>query len=136
MDSDELLAIELTTDERFVLRCGLVEWGGPSHCTGEMAVAMGFGGVDDLFNRGDLLVSAIMAGDPLNAVDWCRALLATEISFISDLVGSGQDWIYTTGLSDETTLTRLCQIQRKMPRAVYAAIGNGIGTRPERPEAG
>jgi hypothetical protein len=100
-----------------------------------MARAMGFKSVEDLFRTGDKLVDMIMAGDVLTAVDWCRALLATEISFASNLIGSGHDWIYTTGLSDETTLTTLRQIQRKMPREVYAAIGNGVGTRPARPSS-
>jgi hypothetical protein len=42
-------------------------------------------------------------------------LLATEISFSSNLIGSGHDWMFTTGLSDEETLSALRRIQKKVP---------------------
>lgn len=65
-----------------------------------------------------------------------RVLLATEISFASDLVGSGHDWMFTTGLSDEETLGVVRRIQRKMPKEVYAVVGIGIGTSPKRSTSG
>ena len=130
---DDLLTIDLDDGERFLLRCGLNEWGGPSHCTEEMAIALGFPSVAALFEESDRLIPAIEAGQPLTARDWCRAVLATEVVFASNLMGSGMDWIYTTGLSDEETIVRLRGIQRKLPRAVHAVVGEGIGTRPPRP---
>ncbi|WP_297627024.1 hypothetical protein [Nocardia sp.] len=41
MDSDHLIEIDLSDDERDVLRCGLSEWGGPARCSDALAVAMG-----------------------------------------------------------------------------------------------
>lgn len=133
MTEPELLTIELDEGERFLLRCGLNEWGGPSQCTEEMAHAMGFDSVAALFRESDRLIPAIESGQPLSALDWCRAVLATEIVFASNLMGSGHDWMFTTGLSDEESLNLLRKVQRKMPRDVYATIGNGLGTRPARP---
>ncbi|MFD2091298.1 hypothetical protein [Blastococcus deserti] len=52
---------------------------------------------------------------PLTRRDWARALLATEIVFASNLVGSGLDWSSTTGLSDEETIALLRTLQRKIP---------------------
>jgi hypothetical protein len=126
----ELIALDLTDVEQRVLRSGLLEWGGPARCTAEMAVAMGFQSVDDLLRSGAVLAAAVHAGHPLSALDWRRTLLATEISFASDLMGSGVEWATTTGLSDEDTLAALRSVQRKMPHHVSAALSNGIGMLP------
>jgi hypothetical protein len=50
-------------------------------------------------------------GQPLSRADWRRALLATEIVFASDVVGSGLDWSITTGLADEDTIGLLRAMQ-------------------------
>jgi hypothetical protein len=47
-----LLDVDLTPEERYVLNRGLVEWGGPAHCTEAMANAMGFASVDNLLDVG------------------------------------------------------------------------------------
>jgi hypothetical protein len=46
--------------------------------------------------------------------DWARILLATEIVFASDLMGSGTEWRTTTGMTDEETINLLRGIQRKL----------------------
>lgn len=66
------------------MRAGLLEWGGPSRCTEEMAIAMGFASVADLFVTGRALRQKLDSGAPLPALDWLRVLLATEIVFASD----------------------------------------------------
>ncbi|MGN6330335.1 MAG: GNAT family N-acetyltransferase [Motilibacteraceae bacterium] len=114
MDGAEELDLPLSRDERAVLRAGLVEWGGPARCTEELALAMGFASVADLHQTGAVLAEAIRAGRPLSPRDWSRALLATEIVFASDLVGSGVEWATTTGLGDEETLRQLRSLQRKI----------------------
>jgi hypothetical protein len=53
-DASEIVAFVLTDEERLLLRCGLVEWGGPA-CSDAMAVAMGFASVRDLFSESDCL---------------------------------------------------------------------------------
>ena len=49
----------------------------------------------------------------MTAKDWQRLLLATEVVFASDLIGSGHDWPITTGFADERTIHLLRSIQRK-----------------------
>lgn len=130
-DSDAvLLNFDLTEEERFVLRCGVVEWGGPAQCTEELAVAMGFSSVHDLFANIRRLIDAVMSGQPMSRTDWFSVVLATEVVFASDLVGSGMDWYATTGLTDADTIRILRGVQRKVIRELRGVVGNGIGTRP------
>lgn len=110
-------AYNLTDDERELLWRGLLEWGGPASPTNSMAVAMGFRDVKDLLKEGSRIRADISEGRPLTYADWRRALLATEIVFASDVVGSGVDWSTTTGLEDEETIRMLRSIQRKIVAA-------------------
>ncbi|MFD7844857.1 hypothetical protein ACFV4K_18215 [Nocardia sp. NPDC059764] len=105
--SDHLVAIDLSDDEREVLRCGLREWGGPTRCSDALAVAMNFQSVADLYEQGRRLSSALIANEPLSARDWRRSLVATEFVFASDVYGSGLDWSITTGFSDVQTIATL-----------------------------
>ena len=126
----ECIRVDLTDRERGILRSGLIEWGGPARVTQELAVAMGFRDQQDLFRDGDRLIASLEASDPMTPLDWARTILATEIVFASNLVGSGRDWSVTTGFSDAETLACLREIQRKVPRAVYDVFGRELGTRP------
>ena len=116
-DRDELLDFELTDDERRLLNRGLVEWGGPAAWTDAMAIAMGFGSVRDLFDESERLLAALRARQALSRWDWTRMLIATEIVFASDVVGSGVEWHITTGLEDVRTLQVLRGLQRKLVKA-------------------
>ena len=127
-----MLSPDLTDEERRLLWSGLSEWGGPARCTDEMAVAMGFRNVQDLFDSGKRLRSAINSGEPLAASDWLRVLLATEIVFASNTIGSGRDWSITTGLSDEDSLLMLRSIQSKLG-GLGNLLGVAFGTRYRRP---
>ena len=115
MPADDVFDLPLTDDERQLLWAGLVEWGGPARCTDEMAVAMGFAGVPDLFAQSDRITSALKLRQPLTRDDWVRTLLATEIVFASNVVGSGHDWSITTGISDEDSIRILRSVQTKIP---------------------
>ena len=117
-DPEELVTPELTDAERYVLNRGLVEWGGPAHCTEAMAIAMGFRSVGDLFVQADRMIDALEQGRPLSRRDWTRALLATEIVFVSDVLGSGQEWPITTGLDDVETLRTLRGLQIKLAAVI------------------
>ena len=117
MPADDLLPVQLTAEERRVLRCGITEWGGPASCTEEFARAMGFESVADLRQHSPRLRDAVEAGEPLTRTDWRRVALMTEVVFASDEVGSGLDWAITTGMSDEETIRLLRDIQRKLNRA-------------------
>ena len=93
---------------------GLVEWGGPARCTDAMAVGMGFADVQDLFAQADRILGELVAGRPLSRWDWSRTLLATEIVFASNVMGSGTDWTDTTGLDDVRSIQVLRGLQRKL----------------------
>jgi hypothetical protein len=93
---------------------GLLEWGGPAHASDELARGMGFAGAEDLLERGRLFRQDLRNDVPIEAVDWARILLAAEIVFASDLMGSGTEWSTTTGLTDEETIKALRGIQRKL----------------------
>ena len=110
----DLITVPLTDDERYLLNRGLVEWGGPARCTDAMARAMGFESVRDLFEQSDRIRGALDAGEPLSAWDWTRMLLATEIVFASDVMGSGGEWPTATGLDDVRSLALLRRVQRKL----------------------
>ena len=123
-----MLLPDLDDTERRLLRWGIIEWGGPARCTDEMAVAMGFRSIQDLFDSGRRLAGSIEAGAPLTALDWLRVLLATEIVFASNTIGSGLDWSITSGMSDEESLAALRSVQRKLV-GIGGLIGMAFGTR-------
>jgi hypothetical protein len=79
-----------------------------------MAVAIGFRDVADLLSEGHRIADDLLAGRSLTTSDWRRALLATEVVFVSDVLGSGIDWSITTGLKDDETLRMLRSVQRKL----------------------
>ena len=125
-----LIEIQLDDTERRVLRWGLVEWLGPARPTQELAQAMGFADVAELQDDVVRLGDAIDARAPLTATDWVRALLATEIVFISDVVGSGSDWEITVGLPDDVSLRAIRRLQRKIVGLRHQVIGQKFGTLP------
>ena len=112
------IEIELTEEERFLLRQGMNEWGGPTNPTDALAAAMGFENGAGLDRRRSDLRDRVLRGEPLTRDDWLRVLTATEIAFVSDSYGSGQDWSITTGLSDSETIAILRSVQRKIGRAL------------------
>lgn len=122
MEANNLIAVELSDDEREILRRGLGEWGGPARSTEALAVAMGFASVADLYDQGRRLRAALDSKEPLSAADWRRTLVATEFVFASDVFGSGVEWPTTTGLRDEETIRTLRGLQRKLNRKVGAAL--------------
>lgn len=116
MDAPAAISVQLSDEERSLLRAGLAEWGGPARPTEELSVAMGFGGLAEMSVERKRLAAAVANGDALSAADWSRVLVATEFVFVSDRFGSGLDWPITTGFSDAETIALLRQLQRKLPR--------------------
>lgn len=124
MGKDDPIAVSLSAQERELLRSGLEEWEGPAHPTDDLAVAMGFTGVEDLLNRMQGLRTGLVESSPMTPMDWARALIATEVAFASDVYGSGWDWSSTTGLTDEETIRLLRQVQRKLIGVVAPVLRN------------
>ncbi|MFJ2951492.1 hypothetical protein ACIO8H_28220 [Streptomyces sp. NPDC087226] len=128
MVRSEMAGSDLLTDgEIKLLRRALAEWGGPAHCSDHLAVGMGFADQHDLLDQCDRLRNALADDAPLTQVDWARVLVATEIVFVSDLMGSGVEWSTTTGLSDESTIRALRSIQRKLGRTLRPYYGKTPG---------
>jgi hypothetical protein len=135
----EAVQVNLTTEERAFLRHGLAEWWGPARCTDQLAIGMGFEGRDHLHEDVARLREALKVGEPLSHEDWRRVLLATEVVFVSDVVGSGLDWSISSGFSDSDSIGLLRGIQRKMPRwrqtfqFTLDRQGEVVISEPERP---
>lgn len=113
----------LTEHEVELLTRALLEWGGPAHCSDQLAFGMGFAGAQDLLHQCQRLRKALGADAPLDTADWARTLLATEIVFVSDFAGSGVEWSTTTGRDDAATIKMLRVIQRKLARTVSPYYG-------------
>jgi len=47
--------------------------------------------------------------------EWSRLVLATEIVFASEVLGSGWDRSIATGMSDAASIRMLREVQRKAP---------------------
>ena len=60
------------------------------------------------------MIDALDQRRPLSRRDWARTLLATEIVFASDVLGSGVVRPITTGLDDVETLHSLRGLQIKL----------------------
>ena len=103
-------------EERAVLRAGLLDWGGPASPTDALAAAMGFTDAAALPSEAWALWKHTDRSSSLTAEDWRRVLLAVEVVFVSDVVGSGLDWRFTSGFSDAETIEILRALQRKLPR--------------------
>lgn len=127
-----LIAIDLAATERKVLWQGLAQWGGPAHLTDSTAVAMGFEDRDDFYRNQERLMEAVDRGDPLTAQDWRRALIATEIDFVSDMLGTGYEWETVTGLDDVDTIQILRGLQRKILHEIVKRSDEDIGATPEQ----
>ena len=119
---DEVVDVALSDEERFLLERGLVEWGGPARCTEAMAIAIGFDSVADLLAEGYRIADDLSRGKPLRRTDWTRALLATEVVFASDVLGSGHDWESTTGLEDASTIRVLRNVQLRLAGVILRPL--------------
>lgn len=110
----ELAHYDLMSIERDVLRCGLIYWGGPGRFTEQLAVAVGFSSIDNLSAESDRILEAISRSQPLTHIDWFRALLTTEIVFMSDTLGAGEEWGLVTGIPDQVAFDTLRRLQSRL----------------------
>lgn len=106
----------LTASEINLIRRALLEWSGPARCSDDFAAAMGYADFSGLVESSSRFRQKLEDDDPIAGSDWVRMLLATEVVFVSDVVGSGVEWSTTTGLTDEYTISTLRTIQRKLVR--------------------
>jgi hypothetical protein len=111
---DELVDVDLSSDERELLWQGLHQWGGPTRPTDAIARVIGFSSVDAMHVEKKQIMEWLRAGQPLSKRDWERALVAVEIVFASSYCGAAGDWEIVTTWDDNRTLHVLRGIQRKL----------------------
>jgi hypothetical protein len=93
MTEAELVAIQLTDEERKLMVLALNEYGGSAQHTYKLLCpVLGQSNLDEWARLVNRLKEAVRDEEPLSDLDWARALFLTEISFGSDLVGSGLDF--------------------------------------------
>jgi hypothetical protein len=90
MTGPELVAIDLTDEERELIVLALNEYAGTAQHTYKLLCpVLGQSNKHEWFQLINRLESAIKNKEPLSDLDWARAMFLTDISFGSTLVGSG-----------------------------------------------
>jgi hypothetical protein len=112
MGDAELVHIDLTDDERVLLVQGLNEYGGPGRGAPLLRPLVGLSSVGEFYYLIDRLKAAVKSDDLLSDLDWARALVLTEISWASDLLGAGID--FSSNIRDEKAVVVLRGLQRKI----------------------
>jgi hypothetical protein len=56
---DDVLTVDLSSDERSMMHWGLLEWGGPASPTDDLARVMGFESVADLHVQSRRMAEAV-----------------------------------------------------------------------------
>lgn len=131
--SSEQVSAELSADEREFIRQTLGQWEGPA---GKMPFPFQMLGLASWDEFGDLVLrlrDAVAAGAALDDLDWARVLVLTEITWASNLIGSGLDFPITTRFSDEEALQLLRGLQRKSGSYRLAVLLFPTGGRPRPP---
>lgn len=123
---DDVLTVDLSEDERSMLRWGLLDWGGPASPTDDLARVMGFESVADLYVQARRIAESVSINEGLSRRDWTRALVATEFVWASDVFGSGLDSIHTWGFSDAEGVAILRSVQRKLLKARARTTGRSL----------
>jgi hypothetical protein len=113
MSAPELVAIDLTDDERLLLIHGLNEYFGAAKRGWSLLTPLvGLSSTDEFSALLSRLLEAVEDKKPLTNLDWARALLLTEICWGSQLLGAGLD--FASNLRDEKAAPLLRAIQRKV----------------------
>jgi hypothetical protein len=113
MTDPELVAIDLTDDERMLMILGLNEYFGAAKRGWPLLVPLlGLSSTDEFRTLLYQLMEAIESKKPLSDLDWVRALLLTEICWASQVLGAGID--FATNVRDEKAAPLLRSIQRKV----------------------
>lgn len=121
--NEDRIGVDLSEAEAEFLARALEQWGGPGRLTEKLAIAMGFDDVADFAGQSKALSMSLRNKAPLSRADWTRALLASEIVFVSDVVGAGVEWPTVTGWSDLETIELLRVLQRKLMRSRALSLG-------------
>src|ERR1700752_3526559 len=90
MTEPELVAIDLSDEERKLIVLALNEYAGTAQHTYKLlCLVLGQSNKHEWFQLINRLSSAIKNKEPMSDLDWARTMFLTDISFGSTLVGSG-----------------------------------------------
>ncbi|GKT32127.1 hypothetical protein ADUPG1_006350 [Aduncisulcus paluster] len=118
----QLVVIDLSLQERELIRGGLLEWGGSASYVPFPIEVLGIHDWPEFDGLTSRLRVAIEEALPLSDLDWARVLLLTEICFASSLIGSGLDFPIVTGIPDQEAITTLRSLQRKIGSSHRAGL--------------
>jgi hypothetical protein len=130
----DLVAIDLTDDERYLIGWALGHWGGCASDAPLPVRLVGAANWDEFDALTDRLATAVKHGEALTDLDWARALFLTEISFGSDLIGAGVEFEMACRFADQDGLKLLRSLQRKIASHERAALLFPGAGRPRRTE--
>jgi hypothetical protein len=115
----------LTVDERAFIWHALALWYGPASRKPMPLSVFNFRDWNDLDHVTHRLRAAMIAGGDyqgLSELDVARMLLLTELSWGSDLLGSGTQFSALTGITDNIAVALLRQVQRKVATSTRADL--------------
>lgn len=80
---------QLTSEERDLLRNGLGQWGSPARCSDNTAAVIGYSDAVEFYADLSRMIEMFNNDSLPTSIDLYRALLTTEIVFVSDSLGAG-----------------------------------------------
>lgn len=107
--------VELTDDERQLLVLGLNEYLGPAAGAPVLAPLVGLATETEFIQLINRLMAAIKQRNALSDLDWAHALVLTEISWGSSLLGAGIE--FASNMPDEKAAPLMRSLQYKLVTA-------------------
>ncbi|ARG80200.1 hypothetical protein PJK45_19590 [Mycobacterium kansasii] len=129
----ELVAVDLTSDERSFIQHALYQWQFSATATPFPIRVLGLSTWEEFDELTGRLSYAVVGGQALTSLDWARVLYLTECSWASELVGAGLDFATVSGISDTEAVSLLRGLQRKIGRITTAELlfpGSGRHSKP------
>jgi hypothetical protein len=118
----ELVAIELTDDERDFVEQTLEQWSSSAASRPFPFQVLGLSTWEEFGALTYRLERAAVDGAALTDLDWARLLFLTEVTFASALIGSGTRFTAMTRFSDAQAINVLRGLQRKISNHHRAAL--------------
>lgn len=112
--SSGLVAVDLTDDERNFIRQTLRQWEASASGQPFPFQVLGLPTWEEFGALTLRLERAVTDHEALTDLDWARVLFLTEVTWASDLIGSGLDFDVVTSFSDTEAVTLLRGLQRKI----------------------
>ncbi|CPR07815.1 hypothetical protein BN971_01105 [Mycobacterium bohemicum DSM 44277] len=129
--SADPVPVDLTDRERDFIFQALEQWALAASVMPFPYQVLGLSTWDEFGELTFRLGTAVVAGEPLNDLDWARVLFLTECSWASETVGAGRGFASVTGYSDVEAVGLLRGLQRKIGGIKRAKLLFPHGGRPQ-----